>query len=577
MKPAARQTSNRTDVEGRCPFVPLRPRWTALVLAVGLSVLADRAAADPVHSVRLEFAGPPDPAVQNVAAVFARHLADRCGATAGTNGTAPLTIILATDRTMPSEAFEIADGHERSIRVTGADARSVLYGVGKLLRDSRYDRGGFTPGPWRGRSAPECTFRALYAATHFMNFYEAAPAEEVRRYVEDLALWGVNTVIAHVPTWNFQGFDDPRARTNITHLRRLFGVAKGLGLQVGLVQCPNQGFASASADLRAKPFPDPLGRRGTFGVNCCPSNPLGQSYLADLYTRLFGEFADPGLNFLVLWPYDEGGCGCAECWPWGARGFPTLARQIVAIGRARFPAMKAVLSTWVYDTPAAGEWEGLTKSLAAQPKWLDFVLADSHTDFPRYPLEQGVPGNLPLVNFPEISMWGRSPWGGYGANPLPGRLERLWRQTDRKLAGGMPYSEGLYEDLNKAICYQLYWRKDRSPESIVREYLAFEYTPDRVDDLWNVVGLLEDTWLERGQKSSEAFRLIQDVEPTLTPQAQTSWRWRILRLRAQIDHELVQRGGRLEGEVLKAAFGELTRLYHAENAHSMPVQPPQVP
>jgi hypothetical protein len=254
-----------------------------------------------------------------------------------------------------------------------------------------------------------------------------------------------------------------------------------------------------------------------------------------------------------------------------------LARQIVSVGRAKFPALKAILSTWVYDTPPAGEWEGLSKALAAQPKWLEFVLADSHTDFPRYPLEQGVPGNLPLLNFPEISMWGRSPWGGYGANPLPRRLEQLWRQTEGKLAGGMPYSEGLYEDLNKAICYQLYWRKDRSPESIVREYLAYEYSPDHVDDLWQAVRLLEDTWLERGPKSTEALRIIERVEPKLTPQVQRSWRWRIVRLRAQIDDELVRRSGRLEGDVLKAAFGELTRLYHAENAHSMPVQPPRVP
>ena len=37
------------------------------------------------------------------------------------------------------------------------------------------------------------------------------------------------------------------------------------------------------------------------------------------------------------------------------------------------------------------------------------------------------------------------------------------------------------------------------------------------------------------------------------------------------------RSVRLEGEVLKSAFDELTRFYHAENAHSMPVQPPRVP
>ena len=44
-----------------------------------------------------------------------------------------------------------------------------------------------------------------------------------------------------------------------------------------------------------------------------------------------------------------------------------------------------------------------------------------------------------MVNFPEVSMWGRSPWGGWGANPLPTRFEVLWKQTEGKVFGGMPY------------------------------------------------------------------------------------------------------------------------------------------
>jgi hypothetical protein len=32
----------------------------------------------------------------------------------------------------------------------------------------------------------------------------------------------------------------------------------------------------------------------------------------------------------------------------------------------------------------------------------------------------------------------------------------------------------------------------------------------------------------------------------------------------------------MEGPVLKGAFDELKRIYHAQNAHSMPVQPPQL-
>ena len=82
---------------------------------------------------------------------------------------------------------------------------------------------------------------------------------------------------------------------------------------------------------------------------------------------------------------------------------------MIQAARVRFPGIKSVLSTWCYDTPPAGEWAGLARFLETENGWLDYILADSHTDFPRYPLEHGVPGGLPLLNFPEISMWGRSP------------------------------------------------------------------------------------------------------------------------------------------------------------------------
>ena len=53
------------------------------------------------------------------------------------------------------------------------------------------------------------------------------------------------------------------------------------------------------------------------------------------------------------------------------------------------------------------------------------AMVDDHGNFPRWPLDvgNGSVGGLPMVNFPEVSMWGRSPWGGWGANPLPNRFE----------------------------------------------------------------------------------------------------------------------------------------------------------
>ena len=342
--------------------------------------------------------------------------------------------------------------------------------------------------------------------------------------------------------------------------------ARAIGLQVGLGLVPNQGFATAPQETRAASVPDDLGRRGSNGVNCCPSKAAGHEYLLNLYTRLFDEFKDTGLDYLIFWPYDEGGCGCSDCWPWGARGYPKLCRELFKAARKRFPGAKSVLSTWCYDTPPAGEWEGLAKFLETDKGWLDYIMADSHTDFPRYPLEDGVPGGLPLLNFPEISMYGRGPWGGYGANPLPERLKDLWKQSQGKLVGGLPYTEGIYEDINKVICLQLYWQNSRDTQEIVKEYIAFEYSPDVIDPLSQAVPLLEETWLERGPKSAEAFEILRKVDAKLTPQARSAWRWRILYLRGLIDSELFRLNDKMEGPVLKDAFDELIRIYHAENS-----------
>ncbi len=41
----------------------------------------------------------------------------------------------------------------------------------------------------RGAS-PAVYNRGVYVATHFNNWYEAAPLERVERYIEDMALWG---------------------------------------------------------------------------------------------------------------------------------------------------------------------------------------------------------------------------------------------------------------------------------------------------------------------------------------------------------------------------------------------------
>ena len=195
---------------------------------------------------------------------------------------------------------------------------------------------------------------------------------------------------------------------------------------------------------------------------------------------------------------------------------------------------------------------------------------------------------MPLLNFPEISMWGQAPWGGYGANPLPGRLQSLWNQTEKKLSGGFPYSEGIYEDLNKAIFGQLYWNNRPTMET-VKEYASFEFGPDAAAAVVGVVETLEHnhyvrhwptaspSWghftttapTTRDAGAEEAYETLKALDAKLTPQARKSWRWRILYLRGLLDAELKGNSGR-PNERCEEAFAELIGIYHAEHTWLRP-------
>ena len=136
------------------------------------------------------------------------------------DGSASFTLELAVEPGIGKEGFRITDGQHGGVRIVGNDERGVLYGVGKFLRNSRYER-GFAPGAWRGVSVPEKPLRGIYFATHFYNYYQTAPVEEEERYVEELALWGVNSVLVWYDMHHFKGFADPEAVAFRGRLKRI--------------------------------------------------------------------------------------------------------------------------------------------------------------------------------------------------------------------------------------------------------------------------------------------------------------------------------------------------------------------
>ena len=419
---------------------------------VAILMVASRAcgalSAEGAKSVRLVLPAQAGPVIDNIGRVFARQVQQRCEAMVVTAGAAPLTAELAVEKSIGAEGYRVEDRPGGGVRIAGNDERGLVAGVGKFLRTSRYDKGGFTPGTWRGTSVPTRQARGIY---------------------------------------------------------------------------------------------------------------------------------------------DQGGCGCAECKPWGSKGFMKCVEEVGNLARTKLPGTKVVLSTWMIDQ---GEWSGMLEQFARTKGLADEILFEPSVG-PR--IDPKNPG-LPMFGFPEISMHNTFPWGGFGATPLTAHAQGQWNAAKGASRGGFPYSEGIYEDLTKAVYSQFYWNDQTAAETL-KEYIAFEYSPDVVDEIAGVVKTLEqnhhwrwwpgelegvklemDWFPSKGAKpqadpgAEDAYATMRRIDGLLTPQAKQAWRWRQLYLRALLDAELKANGGK-PNERCNAAFAELIKIYHAENANPA-VRPP---
>ncbi len=543
-------------------------------------------------TLRFRCAADRTPLVNQAIRLLGRALTERAGTRLEEDGAGKPVLLLDVRAGIGAEGFRIdLDPASGACRVTGNDDRGLLYGIGKFLRSCCIcpaGDGGVTLVPaWQGVSAPKLPVRGMYFATHFHNFYHDAPVEAVERYVEDLALWGCNTLSVWYDMHHYAGILDPAAQTMIERLHVILRAANRVGITASLCTLANEAYDTSPPELRADPFPHHYHRE------LCPSKPAGLELIVKWRREMLEAFADLEVGYIWIWPYDQGGCKCPACNPWGGNGFVRAGEAVGKLVRELMPRAKTVVSMWEFGYwDGDAEWELFYKTLAAKPDWVDYLMAEGHGDFPPYILKHGPPPGYSLLNFPEISMNGNYPWGAYGANLQPRRLQKVWNTCRHWLAGGFPYSEGIYEDLNKVICLQLYWAPERAVEEIVREYAASEFAPAVAADVTRAVFLLEanmkhscesdkvNLWtaaqppaagtpplyvLPAVQDPNVPFGLLDAAAARMPRHASESWRWRLLWLRAALDLELHRNGGRPTDQT-DAWFEEIGRISYAENA-----------
>ena len=183
----------------------------------------------------------------------------------------------------------------------GQNPRGVVAGLGKLLRISQMTPGVVAVPAVTLTEAPALPIRGVYIATHFHNFYHSAPLPDVDRIIEDLALWGANSLGVAFTVSEFESFRDPLAQAHLARLRHFGETATALGMGFGLLLSPNGGYATTAEDLRREWIP------ASPNSFVCPSKAGGMDHLSQVQRELLGAFSQ--IDFLISFPHDHGGCG----------------------------------------------------------------------------------------------------------------------------------------------------------------------------------------------------------------------------------------------------------------------------
>lgn len=435
-------------------------------------------------------------------------------------------------------------------------------------------------------------FRAVYFAIHFYNYYHSAPTEEICEYLESLALWGQNTLTLWFDMHHFESLSDPAAEKMIEKMLCLFRKAKSLGMKTSISRLPNEYYVGAKSELLAENKVESGRYRyklcGFYYTELCPSKQQAEALLMSSFEELLSRLSEVGLDYIILWPYDQGGCTCKDCYPWGANGFYKIAKKQAIIAKKFFPNIEIIFSCWRFDHFTTGEWDQALERIRNDDKWIDRLMVDIDAPLPEALATFG----MPIVSFPEISMYNCSPWGGFGVNPFPEALAKQFQKTQSYCRGGALYSEGIYEDINKTVALELMRDPNCDPKQTVIDYCIYHFGNEYGTKIADIVLRLEATlkridYYPNGERceypykpSDELYTFDienkQDVEPialdfaaihaNLPAEVKKNWRYIQIYARVMADEALVKNSG-VPSKESDDILSPLINIYHAQRAY----------
>ena len=313
----------------------------------------------------------------------------------------------------------------------------------------------------------------LYAPGHFGNSYEVLGPNEMHGVLAEAAVWGFNR---YGDWFDMDDCKDPFAAGHTYGLgdalwdakKIHYGSAQTLGLARDLCLTPNHVYVDQC-------LPGLLATRGgrVFGQLICPSNPKAREIILKNYDRLFADLAHAGVRLTSLnaAPYDFGGCSCKQCDPWIVT-FARLSHEIHGIARKYHPQIKMDMIGWWWS---AEEHRLVADWVDRQaPGWVGHMylhLPYGATRIAEVRLPKGCrPGAFVHISYAEQAS-PRDMYGHLGPIIAAERLQQTVKDLKAQgVTGITAYSEGVFEDVNKAILAGLASGRYRTAEEVLEAY-----------------------------------------------------------------------------------------------------------
>lgn len=358
-------------------------------------------------------------------------------------------------------------GRAPVVYVAGNDARGVLFGVGHLLRALRIERERVTlPANLDVATAPRTPLRGHQLGYRDIpNSYDGFTLPMWEQYVRDLAVFGTNAIELVAPD------GEPSPNFPLAPLETLAGMSRtadGYGMDVWIWYPATHGdYRDPRVAARAEAEWDAVFRK------------------LPRLDAVFVPGGDPGET-----PPEQ--------------LMPLLERQAAVLRRSH-PHARVWVSAQGFSE------QGMQAFLAAlrrEPAWLGGVVYGPWTRLPFAEFRAAVPARYPIRRYPDvthtwISQYPVPDWDRALAvtqrrepiNPRPVDQALIFRRYARYAPlGFITYSEGVNDDVNKAVWSALGWDPDADVGAVLRDYARYFVGPAYERPFADGLFALERNW-----------------------------------------------------------------------------------